>query len=83
MRDTHEGMPEIIDAFEKEGRYFGIIGIELDGIYKKFQFGISQTGYRALRKNFLTQSWRACRAANISASFYAFASFSMMTPTNT
>ncbi|HYE73115.1 MAG TPA: hypothetical protein VEF04_07290 [Blastocatellia bacterium] len=50
MRDTNEGMPEIVDAFEKEGQYFGVIGIELNGTHQKFQFGISQAGYRALRK---------------------------------
>ncbi len=50
MRDNHEGMPEIIDAFEKEGQYFGVIGIEVDGKCKKFQFGVSHAGYRALRQ---------------------------------
>lgn len=43
-------MPQIIEAFENEGQYFGVIEIEVDGIYKKFQFGISPGGYRALRK---------------------------------
>jgi hypothetical protein len=43
-------MPEIIDAFEKEGQYFGIIGIKVDGVSKQFQFGVSLNGHRALRK---------------------------------
>lgn len=50
MRDTHEGMPEIIDAFEKEGQYFGVVGIERDRVRRQFQFGVSVDGYRALRK---------------------------------
>ncbi len=50
MRDNHEGMPEIVDAFEKDGQYFGVIGIEIGGTYKRFQFGVSQAGYRAIRK---------------------------------
>ena len=50
MRDNHQGMPEIIDAFEKEGQYFGIVGIEVDGVSKQFQFGVSLNGYRALMK---------------------------------
>ena len=50
MRDNHEGMPEIVDAFEKDAQYFGVIGIEVGGLYKQFQFGVSQAGYRALRK---------------------------------
>ena len=43
-------MPEIVDAFEKEGQYFGIVGIEVLSEARQFQFGISSNGYRALRK---------------------------------
>jgi len=43
-------MPEIIDAFEKDGQYFGIVGIQVSSESKQFQFGISSDGYRALRK---------------------------------
>lgn len=50
MRDNHEGMPEIVDAFEKDGQYFAIIGIQVSSESKQFQFGISANGYRALRK---------------------------------
>ena len=50
MRDNHEGMPEIIDAFEKEGHYFGIVEIGIDGIYKKFQFGVSHKNYLVLKR---------------------------------
>jgi hypothetical protein len=50
MRDNHKGMPEIVDAFEKAGLYFGIVEIQISSESKQFQFGISQNGYRALRK---------------------------------
>jgi hypothetical protein len=50
MRDNHEGMPEIVDAFEKDGQYFGIVGIQVSSESKQFQFGISSNGYRALKK---------------------------------
>jgi len=50
MRDNHEGMPEIVDAYEKEGLYFGVVEITLGEICKQFQFGVSLNGYRALRK---------------------------------
>src|SRR6266404_2328403 len=50
MRDTHEGMPEIIDAFEKDGQYFGVVRIQRGRVHKQFQFGVSLDGYRALRK---------------------------------
>jgi hypothetical protein len=50
MRDNHQGMPEIIDALEKDGQYFGIVRIQVSSESKQFQFGISANGYRALRK---------------------------------
>ncbi len=50
MRDNHERMPEIIDAFEENGQYFGIIEVEIGGASKKFRFGVSQAGYRALKR---------------------------------
>lgn len=50
MRDNHEGMVEITDTFEREGQYFGVVGIEVQGEYRKFRFGISHAGYRALKK---------------------------------
>ena len=34
-------MPEIVDAFEKDGLYFGIIEIQVSSESKPFQFGIS------------------------------------------
>ena len=50
MRDNHEGMPEIIDAFEVDGQYFGVVRVEISGESRKFGFGVSQTGYRALKR---------------------------------
>jgi len=50
MRDNHEAMPEIVDAFEKDGQYFGIVGIQVSSESKQFKFGVSFSGYRALRK---------------------------------
>lgn len=50
MRDNHEGMPEIVDAFEQDNQYFGIVGIEISGELRKFRFGVSQAGYRALKR---------------------------------
>jgi len=50
MRDNHEGMPEIVDAFEREGQYFGVVGIEIGGKSNNFRFGVSQSAYRALKR---------------------------------
>src|SRR5260370_8835259 len=50
MRDTHEGMPEIVNAFEQDAQHFGVVGIERGGVSKQFQFGVSIDGYGALRR---------------------------------
>lgn len=50
MRDNHEKMPEIIDASEGENYYLGVVEIEIDGIYRKFQFGVTRNSYLALKK---------------------------------
>lgn len=50
MRDNHEGMPEILDALETDGQYFGVVGIEIGGESRRFRFGVSQSGYRALKR---------------------------------
>ncbi len=46
MRDNHEGMIEFADAFEKDGHYFAIV----ENASRRFQFGVSKDGYRAIRK---------------------------------
>jgi hypothetical protein len=50
MRDNHEGMPEIIDALKDGEQYFGIVGVEIGGKSRKFRFGVTQAGYRALKR---------------------------------
>lgn len=50
MRDNHAGMPEIIDAFQIDIHYFAVVEIEIERVFKKFQFGVSREGYLALRR---------------------------------
>ncbi len=50
MRDNHKGMPEIIDALEKDGHYFGIIEIEINDVRKKLQFGVLRNSYLSLKR---------------------------------
>lgn len=50
MRDNHEAMPEIVDTFKDGDQYFGVVGIEIGGERRKFRFGVSQAGYRALKR---------------------------------
>lgn len=46
MRDNHEGMIEIVDAFEKDGHHFAIV----EKVSRRFQFGVSKEGYRVIRR---------------------------------
>jgi hypothetical protein len=50
MRDNHAGMPEIIDAFQIDIHYFAVVEIEIERVFKKFQFGVSREGCLALRR---------------------------------
>src|SRR5262245_43240602 len=50
MRDNHEKMPEIVDATEESGHYFGIVQLERGSEQKRFRFGVSREGYLALKR---------------------------------
>src|ERR1700736_538498 len=49
MRDTHEGMPELLSAVERDGGYFGTVRIALSGDTRDIEFEIPPEEYRALR----------------------------------
>jgi hypothetical protein len=49
-RDNHEGMPEIIGAFERDGHFFGVIQVVLDGEHYAFEFGVDKSGYLVLKR---------------------------------
>ena len=50
MRDNHLGMPEILNAYERDGFHFGVVRIVVYEETAAFEFGVDQAGYRALRK---------------------------------
>ena len=43
-------MPEILDAFERDGMYYGVIQVEIERDRLAFEFGVHVGGYRALRR---------------------------------
>jgi hypothetical protein len=43
-------MPEIVDAYEREGEHFGVVRVVLSGESASFEFGVEPDGYRALRR---------------------------------
>jgi hypothetical protein len=50
MRDNHQGMPELIRAFEHDGHYFAVVEVGIEEAFKKFQFGVSRDGYLAFKR---------------------------------
>jgi hypothetical protein len=45
MRDTHEGYPELLDAYERDGLYFGGVRVTLGAEAGAFEFGVDKRGY--------------------------------------
>lgn len=50
MRDNHDGMPEIVDAYERDGLYFGIVRVHTPSESAAFEFGVEKEGHLALRR---------------------------------
>lgn len=50
MRDNHEGMPEIVDAYERDGLYFGVVRVHSPSASAAFEFGVEREGHLALRR---------------------------------
>ncbi len=50
MRDSHDGLPEILDAYEIDGSHFGVVQVQVDGRPCAFEFGVELGSFRALRR---------------------------------
>jgi hypothetical protein len=50
MRDTHEGMPELVAAFERDAQYFASVRVTLAGDTRDIEFGVPAEEYRALHR---------------------------------
>jgi hypothetical protein len=50
MRDNHEGMLEIVAAYERDGFYFGVVRVQTPSETAAFEFGVAHEGYLALRR---------------------------------
>jgi hypothetical protein len=50
LRDNAEGMLEILQAYERDGLYYGVVRIRTLQEAAAFEFGVSYEGYLALRK---------------------------------
>jgi hypothetical protein len=50
MRDNHQGYPELQNAYERDGLYYGVVRIALSTETASFEFGVEETGYTALKR---------------------------------
>ena len=50
MRDNHDGCPELLDAYERDGSYFGAVRVIVAGETVAFEFGVEQCGYISLKQ---------------------------------
>ena len=50
MRDNADGLPEILEVFEREEHFFCRIRLSIEANLKTYQFGVSRSGYYALRR---------------------------------
>jgi hypothetical protein len=50
MRDNHEGLPEIINAYERDEHFFCSVALTLGAETKVFEIGINQESYKAVKR---------------------------------
>jgi hypothetical protein len=50
MRDNHDGYPEIVNAYERGGQYFGAVRLILKDGSPTLEFGVTEAGYIAIKR---------------------------------
>ena len=50
MRDNHQEMPEILDAYQRDNAHFGVVRISFGEEFQTFEFGLDLDAFKALRK---------------------------------
>jgi len=50
MRDNHDGMPELLGAYEHDGHFFGAVAVTLGSECRHFEFGLPRSDYTALQR---------------------------------
>lgn len=50
VQDTSQGMPEILDAYLRDGLYFGVVQVVFEGESIAFEFGIDLDSYNTLQR---------------------------------
>jgi hypothetical protein len=50
MRDNHKGLPEIINAYERDEHYFCSVSLTIGAETKIFEFGIDKEAYQVVKR---------------------------------
>jgi hypothetical protein len=50
VRDNHQGYPEILNVYKRDGSYFGVVRVSVSGDVAAFEFGVDQKGFIALNR---------------------------------
>jgi len=50
VRDNHEGMPEVLRTYERDGMYFGVVRLHTASDSAAFEFGVEKAGYLAIKR---------------------------------
>ncbi len=57
--DGRAGLPEIVDAYERDARLYAVVRVVLEDRPRAFEFRVKPTGYRALRRILLSRPFVA------------------------
>ncbi len=76
MRDNHEGYPEIVKAYERDGQYFGAVRLDRSGETATVEFGVSAAGYSALKRILSARPFDSLPGVPYSHFFCGFYTFS-------
>ena len=49
MGDNRNGLPVIVGAVERDGHYFGVAQVVVEGVAEAFEFGVDAEGVKALK----------------------------------
>ena len=49
MRDNHDGMPELLSAYERDGQFFATVAVTLGSECRHLEFGLQPDAFRAIR----------------------------------
>jgi hypothetical protein len=50
MRDNSKGYPELLDAYQRDGSYYGAVRVVIAGEAVAFEFGVEERGYHSLKR---------------------------------